>query len=49
MERAQALQLTVSNPGAKKTEAAPAEELIVKETESSKPETEENVSEGETK
>ena len=49
MERAQTLQLTVSNPGAKKTEAAPAEELIVKETESSKPETEENVSEGETK
>lgn len=49
MERAQSLQLTVSNPGAKKTEAAPAEELIVKETESSKPETEENVIEGETK
>lgn len=49
MERAQTLQLTVANPRAKKTEAAPAEELIVKETESGKPETEESVSEGETK
>ena len=49
MERAQTLQLTVANPGPKKAEAAPAEELIVKETEPSKAETEESVSEGETK
>jgi large subunit ribosomal protein L32e len=33
MERAQALELTVANPGLKKPEAAPAEELIVKESE----------------
>jgi large subunit ribosomal protein L32e len=49
MERAQTLQLTVANPGPKKAEAAPAEELIVKETEPSKPESEEEISEGETK
>ena len=35
MERVQTLQLTVTNPGPKKTEAGPAEELIVKEPESS--------------
>jgi large subunit ribosomal protein L32e len=33
MERAQALELTVANPGLKKPEAAPTEELIVKEPE----------------
>jgi large subunit ribosomal protein L32e len=33
MERAQALELTVANPGLKKPEAAPAEELVVKEPE----------------
>ena len=36
MERAQALELRVANPGLKKPEAAPTEELIVKEPESAK-------------
>jgi large subunit ribosomal protein L32e len=40
MERAQALELTVANPGAKKAEAAPPEELVVKEPESTKTEEE---------
>jgi len=34
MERVRTLQLKVTNPGTKKTEAGPAEELIVKEPES---------------
>lgn len=34
MERAQALELTVANPRVKKPEAAPTEELVVKEPES---------------
>ena len=40
MERAQALDLTVANPGLKKPEAAPTEELVVKEPESTKAEEE---------
>lgn len=40
MERAQALELTVANPGAKKAEAVPTEELVVKEPESTKKEEE---------
>jgi large subunit ribosomal protein L32e len=40
MERAQALELTVANPGLKKPEAAPTEELVVKEPESTKTEEE---------
>lgn len=40
MERAQALELTVANPGLKKPEAAPTEELVVKEPESTKAEEE---------
>jgi len=40
LERAQALELTVANPGPKKAEAAPAEELIVKEAEPAKTEEE---------
>jgi len=40
IERAQALELTVANPGAKKAEAAPTEELVVKEPESTKTEEE---------
>ena len=40
MERAQALELTVANPGLKKSEAAPIEELVVKEPESTKGEEE---------
>jgi len=36
LEKAQALELTVANPGPKKAEAAPAEELIVKEDEAAK-------------
>ena len=40
MERAQALELTVANPGLKKPEAAPAEELVVKEPEPTKTEEE---------
>jgi len=46
MERAQALELTVANPGLKKPEAAPTEELIVKEPELTKAE-EESTSTGE--
>jgi len=45
MERAQALELTVANPGLKKPEAAPTEELVVKEPESTKEE-EESTSSG---
>jgi large subunit ribosomal protein L32e len=37
MERARALELRVANPGAKKPEAPPTEELIVEEPESTKP------------
>ena len=44
MERAQALELTVANPGLKKPEAAPAEELIVKEPESTETEAEPSAS-----
>ncbi len=33
LERAQAMELTVANPGLKKAEAAPAEELVIKEEE----------------
>jgi len=40
LEKAQALELTVANPGPKKAEAAPAEELIVKEAEPAKTEEE---------
>jgi large subunit ribosomal protein L32e len=40
MERAQALELTVANPGLKKPEAAPTEELVVKEPESTETEEE---------
>jgi len=40
LEKAQALELTVANPGPKKAEAAPAEELIVKEAEPAKAEEE---------
>jgi large subunit ribosomal protein L32e len=40
MERARALELTVANPGLKKPEAAPTEELVVKEPESTKTEEE---------
>lgn len=40
MERAQALELTVANPGVKKPETPTAEELIVKEPESAKTEEE---------
>jgi len=40
MERAEALELTVANPGAKKAEAAPETELIVKEPEETKTEEE---------
>ena len=40
MERAQALELRVANPGLKKPEAAPTEELIVKEAESEEKEEE---------
>ena len=39
MERVRTLQLKVTNPGPKKAEAGPAEELIVKEPESPGPET----------
>lgn len=46
MERAQALELIVANPGLKKPEAAPAEELIVKEPEPTKAE-EDSTSTGE--
>jgi large subunit ribosomal protein L32e len=46
MERAQALELTVANPGLKKPEAAPTEELVVKEPEPAKTE-EESASAGE--
>ena len=46
MERAQALELTVANPGLKKPEAAPTEELIVKEPEPAKAE-EDSTSTGE--
>jgi large subunit ribosomal protein L32e len=46
MERAQALELTVANPGLKKPEAAPTEELIVKEPEPTKAE-EDSTSTGE--
>ena len=46
MARAQALELTVANPGLKKPEAAPTEELIVKEPELTKAE-EESTSTGE--
>ena len=45
MERAQALELTVANPGLKKPEAAPTEELVVKEPEPTKTE-EESTSSG---
>jgi len=45
MERAQALELKVANPISKKPEAAPAEELVVKEPEPAK--TEEEPSTGE--
>ncbi len=38
MERAQALELTVANPGLKKAEAPPTEELVVEEPESTKTE-----------
>ena len=40
MERAEALELTVANPGLKKPEAAPTEELVVEEPESTKAEEE---------
>ncbi len=40
MERAQALELTVANPGLKKPEPTPTEELVVKEPESAKSEEE---------
>jgi large subunit ribosomal protein L32e len=40
MERAQALELRVANPGLKKPEAAPTEELVVKEPESTETEEE---------
>ena len=46
MERAQALELRVANPGLKKPEATPTEELIVKEPEQTKTE-EESTSTGE--
>jgi len=46
MERAQALELRVANPGLKKPEAAPTEELIVKEPEQTQAE-EESTSTGE--
>jgi large subunit ribosomal protein L32e len=46
MERARALELTVANPGLKKPEAAPTEELIVKEPEPAKAE-EDSTSTGE--
>lgn len=37
VERAQALELRVANPGSKKPETAPTEELVVAEPESTKP------------
>lgn len=40
VERAQALELTVANPGLKKPEPTPTEELVVKEPESAKSEEE---------
>ncbi|HXZ98269.1 MAG TPA: 50S ribosomal protein L32e [Candidatus Acidoferrum sp.] len=40
MERAQALELTVANPGLKKPQAGPTEELVVKEPESTETEEE---------
>lgn len=42
VERVQSLQLKATNLGVKKSEASPAEELIVKEPESAEPETADN-------
>lgn len=50
LEKAQALELTIANPGPKKREAAPAEEqeLIVKEPEGARTEQEETETGGKT-
>jgi len=46
MERAQALELAVANPGLKKPETAPAEELVVEEPEPTKAEKKAKTAEG---
>jgi len=46
MERAQALELTVANPGLKKPETVPAEELVVEEPEPTKAQKEATTAEG---
>ena len=46
MERAQALELTVANPGLKKPETVPTEELVVEEPKPTKAEKEATTAEG---